>query len=43
MIFMFINQDETIYIYKKYIFEGIIAKYMERIKDFYILPPIFLS
>ena len=40
MIFMFMNLDGTIY--KKQIFEWIIAKYMERIKDICIMQPIFL-
>ena len=52
MIFMFINLYVTIYIYiyicvnvcecKKQIFEWIVAKVMEIIKDIYIINSIFL-
>ena len=48
MVFMFINLDATIYkyiylyIYKKQIFEWIIAKDMKRIYDIYIMQQIFL-
>ena len=40
--YLYIYTYIYIYIYNKQIFEWIVAKYMIRIKDIYIMQPIFL-
>ena len=39
---IYVHESSCNYLYKKQIFESIIAKYVENIKDIYIMHQIFL-